>query len=562
MSWILGALGPLDKALQGKIEQIIPRSLFQFNDQKLFLRAGGIEETCNHGTDREITWAVCGLGIDRKNGDYHFVSNRGWRDRLAVGLDPRNLDGQFAGVSYKNGSLQLFTDTIGSRDLYYTKYHDVLLFSTRIDWLAKLSGNSEIDLEEFSARWLFFYQLSTDSILKNITRLGSGAYVTVIHGLVKTDTKAWLPKNTDLRFDNTLDNLTTFASKEGKKITLGLSGGLDSRLLFSLLLHKDIHWDVHTFGPEDHPDAIVAKQIAKAFGVSHRHFHSEPLKDKDLENKLQEYCAQSLALRPASSILQLQHYSQLYEKDVVVIDGSFGEIARRQMLNRIALRGKTALLKRQADQIFPHLSRFRADFFSDEVNVTLRESAIKQIEDLWEELPDPNVIGTGNWLDLVVVRCGLPNVNAAEQARIDHYVAGYMPFVQPSLLNTIFKIPASDRRGGRIFRNLIRKNENILRQFPLVAVNCTVPYSFTTIPAYALRKAKAKLNRTYNGSNLTPFLTHLRPLIEDLAASSSDQLIDKKKLRHLINNYYKGDTSLESQVDWWLGFRLWTSSLN
>ena len=46
-----------------------------------------------------------------------------------------------------------------------------------MDWLSRLSGNHELDLREFGARWLFYYQLSTGSIIKNIERLGPGVMI-------------------------------------------------------------------------------------------------------------------------------------------------------------------------------------------------------------------------------------------------------------------------------------------------------------------------------------------------------------------------------------------------
>jgi hypothetical protein len=179
-------------------------------------------------------------------------------------------------------------------------------------------------------------------------------------------------------------------------------------------------------------------------------------------------------------------------------------------------------------------------------------------------LPDPNEIGIGNWLDLLIVRSGLPNVNAAEQARIDHYVPNYMPFVQPSLLDTVFKIPLGERRGGRLFRHMIDANERKLASFPLVFVDCVVPYRFTTIPVYILRRLKQKFRKAYQDNLLDRFLDRTRTMIEDLANSSSIQqsgLYNSVKVRAIIDGYYGGNRTLGPQLNWWLGFELWRRAL-
>ena len=88
-----------------------------------------------------------------------------------------------------------------------------------------------------------------------------------------------------------------------------------------MLLHSKGDWDVQ-LGPLDHPDVVIAKQIASAFGVHHRHLFIDPLKDSELESKLKDYCAEGLTLRQASMITQVQYYPMLYAEGTIVIDGS------------------------------------------------------------------------------------------------------------------------------------------------------------------------------------------------------------------------------------------------
>jgi hypothetical protein len=564
MSWILGAFGPVFPKLQAKLDTITPNPLFRVKEDDLMILAGGIKETCCFHGETTQGWIVCGLGIESDGHGFRFMDIHGWDSHFENRKDTRSLNGQFAGVRYRKGECVLFTDAVGSRDLYYTEVGEAIIFSTRPDWLARISGNCELDTEEFGARWLFFYQLSTKSIIRKIERLGPGAVITINARGITVERTDWQSKSTASEFEDTLNDLVLFPKLEGKKITVGLSGGLDSRLLFSILLHKNIEWDVHTFGPKSHPDALIASQIAKAFNVPHRHFESDPLGDANLESKLADYCAQSLALRPASSFLQLQHYPMLHGENTIVIDGAFGEIARRQMLNRVALRGNRALREKDSQALFPLFARTRADIFSPEIFSGLKNGALRQIESLWSSMPEVENIGTANWLDLLIIRSGLPNVNAAEQARIDHYVPNYMPFVQPSLLDTIFTIPMAQRRGGKLFRQLIVGNERKLSSFPLVFVDCVVPYQFTTVPAYVLRRIKTKLHLVYRDNLLDQFLNQMRPMIEDISRSNSasqSSLCDYKKVRTIVDGYFLGNRSYASQVNWWLGFELWRQAL-
>src|ERR1017187_1022 len=267
MSWMLGALGPRSPEMEATLKNIAARPLFQHHGERLFLLAGGIPDTCKSNATEGCAWVVCGLGIERAGTSFRFLTTEDWDGRLNGRTDIHLLEGQFAGVSYSNGEVTLFTDLIGSRDLYFTIFQGVTLFSTRVDWLARLTGTTEINLAEFGGRWLFFYQLSTRSIIKNIERLGPGTTVTIASNGISRERVKWLPQPALSDFARTLEELTTFPFQSGHRLTLGLSGGLDSRLLFSLLLQSKGDWDVHTFGSPDHPDVIIAKQIASAFGV-------------------------------------------------------------------------------------------------------------------------------------------------------------------------------------------------------------------------------------------------------------------------------------------------------
>jgi asparagine synthetase B (glutamine-hydrolysing) len=565
MSWILGAFGRISQELENKIRKFAQNSLLEFQDDQLLLRAGGIQETCKYGATTLEAWAVCGFGIEHSGVGHHLMEKQDWEVRLESKTNTHSLEGQFAGISYCDRCLTLFTDRIGSRDMWYCTIGGATLFSTRADWLARLSGNNEIDLDGFGGRWLFYYQVSTSSIIKNVERLGPGAVVKISqNGITKESTK-WLPEPTRTPFSSTLEELVTFPFRSGQRMSLSLSGGLDSRLLFSILLHAKGEWDVHTFGPPDHPDVTIAKQIAKTFGVPHQNFYIDPLGDTDLESKVEDYCAQGLGLRQASQIMQAQYYPMLYRANTVIIDGGFGEVARRHMFNRLAYLGKAALLRRDSQAVFPYFTRFRGDFFMPEVNTLLRKGALGQIESLWNDMPDPNTFGVRNWLDMIVVRSELPNANAAEQARMDHYVQSYMPFVQPLLLNAVFEMPLKLREDSREVHAIIHRNEPKLERFPLMTSACTVPYSLSTRQSFLFQKVKRLLGKTYHDHTTENFLQRMRLMIEDISNSAEVRtcsLYDQQKVRSVIDGYYAGNKALGGQLDWWLGFELWRRSLS
>lgn len=77
-----------------------------------------------------------------------------------------------------------------------------------------------------------------------------------------------------------------------KKISLGLTGGFDSRLsvsiLYKLCEKHNIPFECRTGGQHSHPDVVIAKKVAKALNVNHFHgVHRNNLKENTM--KLNDY---------------------------------------------------------------------------------------------------------------------------------------------------------------------------------------------------------------------------------------------------------------------------------
>jgi hypothetical protein len=569
MSWILGSIGAIDDASVVRIHQEAPaHSLAEFRTPGAYFITGGIRETCNfgyldNGDKGAGFWIVNGLGIGVVNGQKRILRQEDWQRSIRSGATQiqNSIEGQYCGVIVKSDVAEWFTDPIGSRDLFWTALEGKCFVSTRIDWLSRMRGGAALNEQAFSARWLFFYQLSYDSILQGIERLGPGGRAIVDKDTAVASNRAWQfvhDEPTDL--ESSLRDLLE-APGPDSSLTLGLSGGLDSRLLFALLpKDAEVKWDVHTFGDSRHPDSIVARKIAHDFHIMHSQLDEGQSPIHKSIDMMKEFASQGMTLRPASAFIQLQHYPSLVAQNRIVIDGSFGEVGRRQMLNRIVLRAKADLEAGAFDKLYPHLLRRRADVFSMDVTVRLQQLARDQVMTVSERMPDPRKIGVGNWVDLFVVRHGIPNVNAAEQARIDHIVPSYMPFVQSSSLSAALSVPLADRKNGRLFRRIIRKHEPRLASYPLVGVDGTYPFILPPVPAFVYRKFNVKLGRGIKNTRHCLFLHHVKEYVQDTLLSADTlecSYYDPNKVRAIVNGYYAGNESLGTELDWLLAFDTW-----
>ncbi|MFQ5572606.1 MAG: hypothetical protein ACE5G0_23275, partial [Rhodothermales bacterium] len=352
MSWILGFTGTsLSPTLRERLVALHGAARFKTRSETLYLAVGGLAETCCYAGLHQTSFdgfAVVGLGIRLHERHCTFLDTEDWRaliTRPRPALDA--LDGHFVAVRWQPGKVACFTDALGIRTLYLTRLSGGVAFSTRLDWLAALRNDAEINFETFGTHWLTFNQLSTDSLVSGIQRMGPGSRATCTDGDFQLINHPWTPDTgeSDRRgeaFSKILAALVHPKTADGRTLSLGLSGGLDSRLLLALR-PSDAPIQTHVFGPDEHPDVRVSKRIAEGEGLQHVHFHAPTPEADECLDLLRNHVAQTHAVSSASSLLGLRYYPDLHAQHRLMIDGGFGEAARRQFMNRLLRQGRSAL---------------------------------------------------------------------------------------------------------------------------------------------------------------------------------------------------------------------------
>ena len=580
MSWILAAVNAPAKVCEtarGLVSQT-PSSLCQTRNKDTFIAAGGIPETCHFHIKQQANagWIVVGLGISLHESSCKTLSRDAWQaileketPNMAPSL-PEN--GHFVALRWKDDTIEAFTDVLGVRTLYYAKHGKGLILSTRLNWIAALSGHKQIDYTVFGSHWLTFNQLTFDSPVQNIKRLGPNGHLHFSRQVLSSHQTPWSPAKISYSPDSFEETLQAFSNPvlpDNKGLSLGLSGGLDSRTLLALLDRQKIA-GLHTFGPVEKADVNVACNIARGLGLPHIVLHEPVPSSLQCLELLRSHVAQTQAMTSASAVLGLRYYERLNAKNLAIIDGGFGEAARRQFLNRLLRRGATIFKKQQSDEDFfasflPFIATPRADIFVPEIQARMEQGVVDQLKQVWSDLPPSRDFGLENTLDLFSTRTRLPNFFGYEQNRLDGLILNYMPFAQPSFLNVVFNTPIRRRKEGRLFRQIIQSRLALLADFPLVKGAYRYPYRLPSTGAYVWTKIKAKLKPAPVFPQQHQFLDTLKAFALDTVASTSLHAYapyDIKKIRAHVASYYSGDESLAFYVDWWLSFEVWRQEIS
>jgi hypothetical protein len=508
-------------------------------------------------------WMVSGIGI----GPYpnmNVLNSNAWADILASSEDNKEeLNGHFAGFHYTPNRIHFFTDSVGMRSLYIVQTDNATLVSTRIDWLIPFSDRT-IDWQLFGPYWQSVNPFSGDCFVRGITRLRGTADFDVASSTLEITQKPWAPNQRSIHVEGLITELASSIFDAKQNLALGLSGGLDSRVLLALFVNQNPPISTYTFGGIDHPDERIVSKLIKQTSCTHQQMMYDP--SVFSFEKLTEASVRSSLINSVSDVLTHALYQQLGEQSLASIDGGIGEIGRRRYLKSLELRGAGLLADGNIDQLLPYFYAPKADFFSDEISQLMNDGCTQDLSNELATMPKINTLGLANWLDLFSIRTRLSNIAGLTQEMVDDTHFHVMPFVQSDFLTGILSLPESERNSARLFRAIIKKHQPMLTNIPLVKGDEQYPYWMKDVMATLWNKLQAKLGKKYSNSLVTSVLLEYESDIKDLFSSKAIQesgVFNTEKVSHILSSFYElNDYTFTSSLNWMLTFELYRKSLS
>lgn len=570
MSSFIGIVGA-HHSIKNEIEELVHPWDFSFQNESLFIASEAHPQTTHFlvNPDKESGWIVCGIGISQEEHP-RVLRAKEWASSFEKGFDVQaDLDGHFAIAKWDRNTVELITDQIGMRNIFIYRTHEFTLFSTRLDWMVKLIPDTSFNWHRFGSNWLGINSFSSGCIIDGIDRLAQGGKATITNSEYNLTNRRWSPtSNNEGKSDMewALTSVSLAALNTFSETSLGLSGGLDSRVLFgSLLGQNSDQWDIYTFDNSGHPDVDIAKQLNQPFRKPH-HILSVKLPEADkIINKMGELTLRSQFTASIASLPNHTMYRQLGKERRITIDGAFGEIGRRRFLRGVELREKGRIDQWSVDLLFPYFKEVKSDIFTQETAELMKKGLKEDFRKEFEAMPSVKEFGIANWLDLFTIRTRAQNLFGPKQGISDELLFHYMPFIQPSFLNTVFTTPEKLRNNATLFRSLIKWNAPELTKVNLIKGDDSYPYWMKDITAMVWMRLKNRLGLGFKSTIHIKLLLSLEEYVLDSINSRSYKecsYYDFAKIEALVNQFYMDrDYSKASQLSWFINFEILRNSI-
>lgn len=396
-------------------------------------------------------------------------------DTGAEGLG-RQLEGSFV-IIIADGRTQeliVITDITGTQHSYIRRLEDSIVFSNSSLILAGLD-NYTLDpagCQEFLYTGVIY---EDRTFFREVKRLEPARIYRFSKGNLKNVERYWhilnlapdslRGKSAVIGLGEALCNAVRKISKVSSRPVCDLTGGYDSRAVFSAFLTSGIKPATFVSGSSESADVTVSRNITNIFNVPHIHFTcKEPVSFEQAASAF--YCTDGeYDIIDYSKVLQ-GHLLTLEKGCDVSVIGSFGEVARGYWWELLLPHTgdcqeldarKLSRLRYAAHDFDPSLFAFeeRLDLVSHFAGIIRRVNS---------DLKDfPNTFQMDNAYLYMRMRCWYGKI-ASSTERLRPCVS---PFQFRSVLETVLQTDWHLRRGNRLITGMLAEFQPRLAKVPL-----------------------------------------------------------------------------------------------
>jgi len=212
---------------------------------------------------------------------FPLICKEGQDKEKEIGDFLKKLNGEFAFVAETEDIMFCTADKTRSTPLFYLKTKNSFIISDSAYYL-KDKTNSRLNEEKAAEFMVVGYVTGNETLFDDIKQIRCGefliyqknemylkscCYFKFLHGDYYDLPEARLIEMLDQTFVNAFSRLIESTSKQGKKLVVPLSGGLDSRIIVAMLKRLGVN-DVicMSYGRKGSRESKISKHVAEALG--------------------------------------------------------------------------------------------------------------------------------------------------------------------------------------------------------------------------------------------------------------------------------------------------------
>lgn len=378
------------------------------------------------------------------------------------------VNGQFVCVIYDqaNSSIHIINDRYGFKQLYYYHERDNLYFGSEIKNLKQYTP-LEFDRVGVFELISFSYQLGDCTCFKNVKALSPASILTFSKNNLSIQRYWRATYSADVNaitHEKISESLRVAVKRQmkGKRKSLFLSGGMDSRVIAHYAAESDKNVTAITFGNSNSMDVKFAKTVAHKLRLKHLLFEFDPevfIKNARLTVERTEGCVNFMHFK------SVQFHPEIKQCADYIITGIPGDMifGSTVMQQNFGVVESETLLKHSLSRILEHSIGDLKTLFS--------EDCFEKMYDDFEAQFTKTFDGNSNKLaadifDAWFLENRVRRFTLAGPSSDNYLFCVRTPFLDYDLFDLSLKIPVDERFSEKIYLETIVKSMPKLRWIP------------------------------------------------------------------------------------------------
>ena len=485
----------------------------------------------------------------------------------------------------------VITDRYGIYSLFYTKNHNHFILSDTVGEIVTHMPYIKLNKQSIIEYLGFGFKFGNKTHIEGIYEFVSATIYQINKELETTEKIYWKllgksekDKITKENFRKIFNAHIMTAFKLEKKISIPLSGGLDTRTIMSACIFQNQKFDSYTYGIKNAPDVKTAKKICDHFKIKHTFFELNEGWIKNIPFIFEKNAIINNGLTPPYSHMTQASFEE-YSKDKLIITGALGNEIWRGLFDIKEIEFMT--INPIIDKVMkictynnPKIMDIYRDYSNKEVINLIKESIKNELMKP-EDTKKPISL-----FELFVLRNWSSNWASNGLKGAGKYFKVFPVFLHKDLLQQISLLNRIERTNGTIQKYIIYMNNSYLANVMLDVVDmrhgATIGNNLSSrikglqvlVPWYSRAAVNFVPKRLFKRNIFrTPYFTdypnwirnyHKDFLLKILNYEKmvTKELFKKDELEEIILLYIMGDNSLTDFLVRLIGLEIWLKSIS
>lgn len=408
---------------------------------------------------RTAGWIVLGTGILFKETGFGFAEKNDWKRLIDGEIHWQDMNGQFLVFKWNDDIIEIWNDTLGFKDIFFTRSQGYSVYSTRLDWLSDYIPQKKWNYKAFGSLLLSGDLILPQVLLKDVHQLGQAGFLKSNQQRFQTGKRKFTlidEEKTDInQYFFYLNKALMLVPESNQLLLLKEEKSISLRYVLSVLLNKAKNkWSILEPSDTDELNEFLIMQSALNFSSEKNPGHDDYQR---LINLWKDYVYSSINMNFPQDLNLIQSASEIKNANYCYQSHYFHKF----FVSKEPLSPPRALKKFFENyKIEEYLKSFKTDFswLREEWLIFFRKGLLQYIEDLNADINKYQLDSNDDKNHYLEIQLKALRKFAPQHNYMSQFINIYSPLLNFALIKMRMNLDLSLDELNHLYHMQIEKN--------------------------------------------------------------------------------------------------------